>query len=110
MLVAAVLVALAIWTWMPPTKSAQQGIRLRRRTLRGEVVVRAAVASWGEVGVWDVDQDEVVDVTRREQTSCPVFDYTTCERDDFWKVVDRAAPDGGPFFYGAETGEYGTGL
>lgn len=82
---------------------------VRRRTLRGEVIVRAAVVSWYETGAWDAERQQLVGVRRVEETSCPIFDYAMRERGDSWKVVARKAPDGGPFFYDVRTGESGTG-
>jgi len=82
---------------------------VRRRSFNGAVVVRAAVSSWVETGTWDAERGEVVRATRRDQMSVPVFDYTLRQRGDVWKVVDRAAPKDGPFFYDTETGEFGSG-
>ncbi len=83
---------------------------VRRRTLRGTVIVRAAVAEWVEAGTWDADSGAVVRVTREKRTSVPLCDYTLRQRGDVWKVVDRAAPKGGPFFFDTETGETSSGL
>jgi len=82
---------------------------VRRRTLKGAVIVRAAVAEWVEAGTWDADGGTVAHVTRQQQTNVPVSDYTLRQRGDVWKIVDRAAPKDGPFFYDTETGEFGTG-
>lgn len=81
----------------------------RRRTLHGDVLVRAAVVTWVETGLWDQTRDEVVDVARGLGTSASIREYTVRQRDDTWVVVESAAPDGPPFSYDPRTGEYGTG-
>ncbi len=76
---------------------------------KGAVIVRAAVSSWVETGTWDAEAARWSRATRRIRPSVPVFDYTLRQRGDVWKVVDRAAPEDGPFFYDTETGEFGSG-
>lgn len=82
---------------------------VRRRTLRGELLVRAAVVTWVEAGRWAPRSGEVVDVTRRTYPSAPIMDYTLRQYGDAWRVVSASPPDDAPFFYDAETGETGTG-
>jgi len=76
-----------------------------RRTLHGALIVRAAVTSWVEAGTWDARRGDVVRVTRQEQAHVPIFEYTMRQEGGVWKVVDRAGPRGGPFFYDTTTGE-----
>jgi hypothetical protein len=81
----------------------------RRRTFGGEILVRAVVVGWVEKGSWSMRADALVDVYRDEAGGGPVLTYTLRQRGDVWKVVDADVPDGPPYFYDAETGEYGTG-
>ena len=82
---------------------------VRRRTLRGEVIVRAAVAQSIQTGTWDAKSRRVRDATWTTSDSCAIYDYVMRERGDTWKVVDRAPPKDGPFFYNPDTGETGSG-
>ena len=79
------------WWWRAAARSCYFDVR--RRTLRGTVIVRAAVAEWVEAGTWDADSGAVVRVTREKRTSVPLCDYTLRQRGDVWKVVDRAATE-----------------
>jgi hypothetical protein len=81
----------------------------RRRTLGGEILVRAVVVGWVDKGSWSMRAGELVDVYRDEATGGPVLTYTLRQHGDVWKVVDADVPDGPPYFYDAETGEYSTG-
>ncbi len=82
---------------------------VRRRTTRGELLVRAAVVTWIEAGRWTPRAGEVVDVTRRTSPSVAITDYTLRQVGDSWRVVAASPVDEAPFFYDAETGETGTG-
>ena len=82
---------------------------VRRRTTRGELLVRAAVVTWVEAGRWAPRAGEIVDVTRRTYPSAPITDYTLRQFGDSWRVVAASPVDEAPFFYDVETGETGTG-
>lgn len=82
---------------------------VRRRTTKGELLVRAAVVTWVEAGRWTPRVGEIVDVTRRTYPSAPITDYTLSQTGGSWRVVAASPVDEAPFFYDVETGETGTG-
>jgi hypothetical protein len=81
----------------------------RRRTFRGEVLVRAAVARWVETGRWDAQRGELEAVQRRSTDGAMIKDYTLRQVGESWRVVAAAQVDEAPFFYYPATGETGTG-
>ncbi len=82
---------------------------VRRRTLRGELLVRAAVVRWVERSRWDAAHGELVDMERRVAESSPILDYTLRQVGDAWRVVAFSTTDEAPYSYDAATGETGTG-
>jgi len=82
---------------------------VRRRTMQGELLVRACVTRWVETGRWDAAHGKLVDVERRSSGGGTIKDYVLHQIDDSWRVVSADQVDEAPFFYDVETGETGTG-
>jgi len=84
---------------------------VRRRTLRGELLVRAACDIVQTTGRWNPRTGEIVDLAEDEpSTLCQVFDYTLVQRGNAWRVVAKepvGSQDGGPpSFYDRSTGAF----
>lgn len=84
---------------------------VRRRTLRGELLVRAAYDIVQTTGRWNPRTGEIVDLAEDEpSTLCQVFDYTLVQRGNAWRVVAKEPvgdEDGGPpSFYDRSTGAF----
>lgn len=82
---------------------------VRRRTMRGELLVRACVVRWVKTARWDATRGELVDVKRRSFEGGPIKDYVVRQVGDTWRVVVADQVNDPPVFYDAGTGETGTG-
>lgn len=83
----------------------------KRRALRGELKVTAAVDVIKTTGRWSSRAGDIVDLAEDEPDEWyTVSVYTLRQRGDTWRVVDvepASGPNGGPpYFYSPATGEF----
>ena len=111
--VAALLRSARLWDGRLPVSCRADVVYfdVRRRTLRGELLVRAAYDIVQTTGRWNPRTGEIVDLAEDEpSTLCQVFDYTLVQRWNAWRVVAKepvGSQDGGPpSFYDRSTGAF----
>jgi len=83
----------------------------RRRTPRGELLVRAAYDIIVTTGRWDAEKGEMTRIVEDDPSDwCQLFDYTLKQYGNAWRVVAKKAVSGphgeSTYFYNPSTGEF----
>jgi len=83
----------------------------RRRTLSGELKVRAAYDVVKTTGRWHPRAGGIVDTVEDEPSDwCQIFEYTLTQHGDAWRIMakeEASGPNGGPpYFYSPATSAF----